>query len=342
MPTGSDVIQRTDEKPAFSDDLLGQVMQPENIQTAWLRVRANKGAAGIDGMTIDVFPDWVKSGGWKRVVNELEMGCYYPFPVRRVEIDKPDGGKRPLGIPTVVDRIIQQAIAQVLTPLFDPHFSNNSFGFRPNRNGQQAVKQVQSIIKTGRRFAVDVDLSRFFDRVNHDLLMTYLGDKVNDPRLLKLIKRAGERVLGSISRFLQNRLKLVVNTTKSHVVKTGESQFLGFTFKGGRLHWHRKTLQKFKQRIRQLTNRNWGVSMNYQLFRISQYLRGWIQYFGIANSYQRCVEPDHWMVIEIYQSSSRAVERMASRWKTIYQRLPPTCCHSIAALTPASSRALIL
>lgn len=358
MPTGSDVTQRTDKKPAFSDDLLGQVMQPENIQAAWLRVRANKGAAGIDGMTIDAFPDWVKSGAWKRVVNELEMGCYYPFPVRRVEIDKPDGGKRPLGIPTVIDRIIQQAIAQILTPLFDPHFSNNSFGFRPNRNGQQAVKQVQSIIKTGRRFAVDVDLSRFFDRVNHDLLMTYLGDKVNDPRLLKLIKRylqagvmdnqryhesregvpqggplspllanimldpldkelekrghlfaryaddftilvksqrAGERVLGSISRYLQNRLKLVVNTTKSHVVKTGESQFLGFTFKGARLHWHWKTLRKLKQRIRQLTNRNWGVSMNYQLFRISQYLRGWIQYFGITNSYQRCVELDHWI-----------------------------------------------
>jgi RNA-directed DNA polymerase len=122
-------------------------------------------------------------------MNELRSGQYQPAPVRRVEIDKPDGGKRQLGIPTIVDRVIQQAIAQVLTPIFAPTFSDNSFGFRPNRNGQQAVKQVQSIIKTGRRFTVDVDLSKFFDRVNHDLLMTHLSYKVKDKRLLRLIKR---------------------------------------------------------------------------------------------------------------------------------------------------------
>jgi RNA-directed DNA polymerase len=273
--SGEDVTQRIAVKPAFSEDLLGQALQPQNLETAWKRVRANKGAAGIDGMTIDDFPTWARSGEWKVIVEELETGQYYPLPVRRVEIDKPDGGKRQLGIPTVTDRVIQQAIAQVLTPIFDPDFSNNSFGFRPNRNGQQAVKQVQSIIKTGRRFAVDVDLSKFFDRVNHDLLMTFLGDKVKDKRLLKLIKRylragfidnqlyseshegvpqggplspllanimldpldkelekrghkfaryaddftilvkskrAGERVLRSISSYLQHRLKLIVNT----------------------------------------------------------------------------------------------------------------------------------
>ena len=179
-PSGDDVTQRTDMKLTFSIDLLEQVLNSENLQAAWKRVRANKGAAGIDGMTIDEFPAWVRSGHWNEIVRELETGHYYPFSVRRVEIDKPDGGKRQLGIPTVTDRVIQQAIAQVLTPIFDPDFSNNSFGFRPNRNGQQAVKQVQGIIKTGRRFAVDVDLSKFFDRVNHDLLMTYLGYKVKD------------------------------------------------------------------------------------------------------------------------------------------------------------------
>ena len=357
-PPGGDVTQRIVMKPAFRTDLLEQVLRPDNLQVAWKQVRANKGAAGIDGMTIDEFPDWVKSGNWKRVVQELETDQYYPYPVRRVDIDKPDGGKRQLGIPTVTDRVIQQAIAQVLTPIFDPGFSNNSFGFRPHRNGQQAVKQVQSIIKTGRRFAVDVDLSKFFDRVNHDLLMTFLGYKVKDKRLLKLIKRylragfidnqlysesregvpqggplspllanimldpldkelekrghlfaryaddftilvksqrAGERVLNSISHYLQNRLKLVVNTTKSRVVKTSESKFLGFTFKGQRIQWHPKTLEKFKQRVRHLTNRNWGVSMRYQLFKISQYLRGWINYFGIANCYQRCLDLDHWI-----------------------------------------------
>ena len=357
-PSGDGVTQRIDMKPAFSEDLLAHVLQPENLQAAWQRVRANKGAAGIDGMTVDAFPAWVKDGHWKEVVGELKTGLYHPFPVRRVEIDKPDGGKRQLGIPTVTDRVIQQAIAQVLTPIFDPDFSNNSFGFRPHRNGQQAVKQVQSIIKTGRRFSVDVDLSKFFDRVNHDLLMTHLGYKVKDKRLLKLIKRylragvidnqrysesregvpqggplspllanimldpldkelekrghqfaryaddftilvkskrAGERVLHSVSRYLQQRLKLVVNTTKSRVVKTNDSKFLGFTFRAGNIHWHPKTLLKFKQQVRRLTNRNWGVSMKYQLFKISQYLRGWINYFGIAKGYQRCVELDHWI-----------------------------------------------
>ena len=357
-PSGDGVTQRVDMKPAFSEDLLGHVLQPENLQAAWKRVRANKGAAGIDGMTVDAFPTWVKDGHWKEVVGELKTGLYHPFPVRRVEIDKPDGGKRQLGIPTVTDRVIQQAIAQVLTPIFDPDFSNNSFGFRPHRNGQQAVKQVQAIIKTGRRFSVDVDLSKFFDRVNHDLLMTHLGYKVKDKRLLKLIKRdlragvidnqlfsesregvpqggplspllsnimldpldkelekrghqfaryaddftilvkskrAGERVLHSVSRYLQQRLKLVVNTTKSHVVKASESKFLGFTFRGGRIQWHPKTLLKFKQQVRRLTNRNWGVSMKYQLFKISQYLRGWINYFGIAKGYQLCVDLDHWI-----------------------------------------------
>ena len=356
-PTGGDVTQRRDLKPAFSDDLFERVLQRDNILNAWQRVRANKGAAGIDGMTINEFPAWAKQH-WKTTVTDLNTGRYQPSPVRRVEIDKPDGGTRQLGIPTVVDRVIQQAIAQVLTPIFDPGFSNNSFGFRPRRNGQQAVKQVQGIIKEGRRFAVDVDLSKFFDRVNHDLLMTHLGRKVKDKRLLKLIKiylragvidnqfyiesregvpqggplspllanimldpldkelekrehkfaryaddftilvksqRAGERVLRSISRYLQDRLKLVVNTTKSHVVKTNESKFLGFTFRAGRIQWHPKTLLKFKQQVRRLTNRNWGVSMKYQLFKISQFIRGWINYFGIANCYQLCVDLDHWI-----------------------------------------------
>ena len=358
MPTGSDVIQRTDKQPAFNDDLLESILHAENILEAWKRVRANKGAAGIDGMSIDDFPAWAREGNWARIATELRSEQYRPSPVRRVEIDKPEGGKRQLGIPTIVDRVIQQAIAQVLSPIFDPTFSDNSFGFRPNRNGQQAVKQVQRIIKTGRRYTVDVDLEKFFDRVNHNLLMTLLGYKVKDKRVLRLIKRylragfidnqlysesregvpqggplspllsnimldpldkelekrghpfaryaddftilvksprAGERVLRSISHFLNHRLKLTVNTVKSHVVKTSECKFLGFTFKSGRIQWHPKTLLRFKRQVRRLTNRNWGVSMRYQLFKLSQYLRGWIKYFGIASGYQRCVELDHWI-----------------------------------------------
>jgi len=382
-PTGGDVIQRIGMKPAFSIDLLEQVLSSENLQAAWKRVRANKGAAGVDGMTIDEFPAWVKSGNWIKVTTELETGQYQPAPVRRVEIDKPDGGKRQLGIPTITDRVIQQAIAQVLTPIFDPDFSENSFGFRPNRNGQQAVKQVQSIIKTGYRFAVDVDLSKFFDRVNHDLLMSLLGRKIQDKRLLKLIKsylragfidnqffhetregvpqggplspllanimldpldkelekrghsfaryaddftilvksqRAGKRVLQSISRFLQNRLKLIVNTVKSHVVKTNESKFLGFTFKGSQIHWHPNSLNTFKQHVRRLTNRNWGVSMHYQLFKLSQYLRGWINYFGIAKGYQRCVDLDHWIRRRVRMAYWRQWRKPRTKVRSLMRR----------------------
>lgn len=358
MPPGSDVAQRTATKPAFSDDLLDAVLQRANLQKAWKQVRANKGAAGIDGMTIDEFPAWVKVGHWTVVQQSIRSGDYQPAPVRRVEIDKPDGGKRQLGIPTVTDRVIQQAIAQILMPRFDPGFSADSYGFRPGRNAHQAVRRVQSILKERKRFAVDVDLSKFFDRVNHDLLMTHLGRKVRDKRLLALIarylragiidnqfylesregvpqggplspllanimldpldkelerrghqfaryaddftivvssRRAGDRVLASISHYLEHRLKLTVNTAKSRVVKTNDSKFLGFTFKGTQIHWHPNTLRKFKQRIRVLTNRNWGVSMHYQLFRIRQYLRGWINYFGIATGYQRCCDLDHWI-----------------------------------------------
>ena len=174
-------------QPSFNSDLFQQVLKPENLHRAWRQVKANKGAAGIDGMTIDEFPLWMQQGGWQQCKTQLELEEYQPSAVRRVEIDKPDGGKRKLGIPNVIDRVIQQAIAQILTPLFDPFFSANSFGFRPNRNAKQAVLQVRDIIKQKRKFAVDVDLSKFFDRVNHDLLMTQLRSKVQDKRLLALI-----------------------------------------------------------------------------------------------------------------------------------------------------------
>ncbi len=192
-------------KPAFSENLFEYVLQRDNLSAAWKRVRANKGAAGVDGMTIEDFPAWAKSGHWERVTNELVTASYQPSPVRRVEIDKPDGGKRQLGIPTVTDRVIQQAIAQILTPIFDPTFSNNSFEFRPNRNEQQAAKQVQSIIKEGRRFAVDVALSKFFDRVNHDLLMTHLSYKVKDKALLKLIAKYLRAGIMDKNHFVESR-----------------------------------------------------------------------------------------------------------------------------------------
>src|SRR3990167_2483459 len=187
-PTGGVEGARRIAQPALHVALMERVLAAENLRRAWKRVKANRGAPGIDGMHIEDFAQFARER-WPSIRERLVDGNYRPQPVRRVLIPKPGGGERPLGIPTVTDRVIQQAIAQVLTPIFDPDFSDNSFGFRPNRNGQQAVKQVQGIIKTGRRFAVDVDLSKFFDRVNHDLLMTLLGRKIKDKRLLRLIKR---------------------------------------------------------------------------------------------------------------------------------------------------------
>lgn len=356
-PTGDYIAQRDDIKHPFNPDLFEQVWAADNLKRAWQQVRANKGVAGVDGMKIDHFLDWARQH-WQQCRIQLLNGEYRPQPVKRVEIDKPEGGKRQLGIPTVIDRVIQQAISQILTPIVDPTFSQNSFGFRPHRNAQQAVNQVHGYIKQKRPIAVDVDLSKFFDRVNHDLLMSKLAVHIQDKRLLALIghylragilenktvlpctegvpqggplspllsnilldsldkelerrghyfaryaddfiilvksKRAGCRVLSSISRYLETRLKLVVNTTKSQVVNVSQSKFLGFTFANGRITWHSKTLQKFKQQVRLLTNRNWGVSMQYQLYKLSQYLRGWINYFGMANAYQHCVDLDHWI-----------------------------------------------
>jgi RNA-directed DNA polymerase len=346
------------------------------------RLRANKEAPGIDQMTLDNFPAWAKAH-WAEVKEQRWQGRYRPQPVRRVEIPKPDGGVRLLGVPTVLDRLIQQAIAQVLAPLFDGNFSAHSYGFRPHRSTHQAVRQIQADIRSGRKIAVDIDLSKFFDRVNHDLLMTRLGRKVRDKRLLRLIKRylcagvmdgeafyathegvpqggplspllanilldsldrelerrghrfaryaddiiivlgsqrAGERVLRSLNRYLEQRLKLVVNREKSRVVKVGDSQFLGFTFRAGRVHWHAKSEERFKHRVRQLTNRNWGVSMRYQLFKLSQYLRGWINYFGIASGYQRCVELDHWIRRRVRMAYWRQWRRPRTKVQNLLKR----------------------
>ena len=356
-PNGDYAKQRHVSQPAFNDTLFEQVFSRNNMQRAWQQVKRNKGAAGCDGMRIEHFPNWAKIQ-WQHCKSQLYNGNYRPQPVKRIEIEKPDGGIRLLGIPTVIDRVIQQAINQVLTPIFDPTFSSSSFGFRPERSGQQAARQVMSIIKQKRTIAVDVDLSKFFDCVNHDLLMSKLALKIQDKALLALIgrylragvmikgkfqrttegvpqgsplspllsnilldnldkelenrghqfaryaddfiilvrsKRAGERVLKSISRYLKERLKLTVNTRKSQVVTVNQSKFLGFTFTKRHIKWHPKTVKQFKYRVRQLTNRNWGVSMEYQLTKLRLYLRGWINYFGIANTYQQCVDLDEWI-----------------------------------------------
>lgn len=190
-------VQRDDstraavEKSALDDDansLMEEIVDELNMETAWARVKANRGAAGPDGITVDDFPEWFRPQ-WETVRRQLLDGTYRPQAARRVTIDKPDGGTRDLGIPNLIERVIQQAIVLVLTSIFDPEFSESSFGYRPYRSAQDAVRQVQTIIRSGRRWCVDMDLSKFFDRVQHDVLMARMARKVRDRRLLKLIGR---------------------------------------------------------------------------------------------------------------------------------------------------------
>ncbi len=350
-------MQHVTETPDPNDPMLERILSRSNMQQAWKRVKANKGAPAIDNMSIKEFPAFA-CDQWDLIRESLLNGSYQPLPVKRVEIPKPTGGTRPLGIPTVLDRLIQQAIAQVLTPVFDSEFSNFSYGFRFGRSAHDAVRKVQQYAKTGYRIAVDMDLSKFFDRVNHDVLMHRVARKVSDKRVLKLIGKylragvkidgrleksrkgvsqggplspllanillddldkelerrghkfaryaddfiilvksrlAGERVSKSIKAFIERKLKLQINENKSGVAHINETQFLGFTFRGAKICWSDKAFREFKRRIKQLTGRSWFVSMEYRMKKLAQYLRGWMNYFGISEYYRPVPEIDHWL-----------------------------------------------
>jgi RNA-directed DNA polymerase len=356
-PTGGVNMRHVMESPNPNDHLLERILAWENVLKAWKRVESNKGAHGIDNMSIEDFPAFIREN-WVNIRESLLAGTYQPLPVRRVEIPKATGGTRPLGIPTVLDRLIQQAIYQVLMPIFDPDFSDHSYGFRPGRSAHDAVFKVREYIREGYRVAVDMDLSKFFDTVNHDVLMHRVARKVRDKRVLRLIgkylragvmvhgrlqktrkgvpqggplspllanillddldkelekrghrfvryaddfsilvksQRSGERVMTSVQKFLERKLKLKVNQDKSQVAKTDQTNFLGFTFKGTKIRWSDKAFQEFKRRIKELTGRSWFVSMEYRLEKLAQYLRGWMNYFGISEYYRPIPEIDHWL-----------------------------------------------
>jgi RNA-directed DNA polymerase len=356
-PTGGVEGVRRIAQPALHVGLMEEVLAAENLRRAWKQVKANRGAPGIDGMPIEEFARFAREH-WPAIRERLADGSYRPQPVRRVMIPKPGGGERPLGIPSVTDRLIQQAIAQVLTPIFDPGFSESSFGFRPNRSAHGALRQVQADIRAGYRIAVDLDLAKFFDNVRHDLLMARVARRVGDKRLLALIgrylragvmagetfepselgtpqggplspllanillddldrelerrghrfaryaddllilvrsHRAGERVKRSITAYLARRLRLPVNEQKSRVAPIDECEFLGFTFRKGKLRWSDLAFKDFKHRVRRLTARSWGVSMAWRLHKLAQYLRGWMGYFGISQYYRPIPELDEWL-----------------------------------------------
>ena len=343
--TESFVAKRRTESLAIGGELMEEVCEWENCKQALARVKANKGSAGVDGMTVEQLPEHLKQH-WPAIREQLLSGTYRPQPVRRVEIPKPDGGMRKLGIPTVLDRFVQQAVMQVLQRRWDRTFSEHSYGFRPGRSAHQGVKQAQQCMAEGYRWVVDLDLEKFFDRVNHDKLMATLAARVSDKHLLKLIRaflragvmenglvspvyegtpqggplspllsnivldefdreverrglrfaryaddcniyvrsqRAGSRVMESLARFITMKLKLKVNAQKSAVARPWERKFLGFSFTNERAPRRRiapKAVDRFKERVRELTGRTRGVSVERMAEDLSRYLRGWIGYFG--------------------------------------------------------------
>jgi RNA-directed DNA polymerase len=339
------VAKRRTESLAIGEEVMEEVCERENCKQALARVKANKGSAGVDGMTVEQLPEHLKQH-WPAIREQLLSGTYRPQPVRRVEIPKPEGGIRKLGIPTVLDRFVQQAVMQVLQRRWDRTFSEHSYGFRPGRSAHQAVKQAQRYMAEGYRWLVDLDLEKFFDRVNHDKLMAKLAERVSDKHLLKLIRaflragvmenglvspvdegtpqggplspllsnivldefdreverrglrfaryaddcniyvrsrRAGSRVMESLARFITTKLKLKVNAQKSAVARPWERKFLGFSFTNEEAPRRRiapKAVDRFKERVRELTGRTRGVSVERMAEDLSRYLRGWIGYFG--------------------------------------------------------------
>ena len=366
------------ESPARTNRLMEEVCERENLKEALRRVKANKGSAGVDGMTVGGITDYLKQH-WPAIREQLLNGTYEPRPVRRVEIPKPDGGVRKLGIPTVLDRLIQQAVMQVLQRRWDPTFSNYSFGFRPGRSAQQAVAQAQQYIAEGHGWCVDLDLEKFFDRVNHDKLMGQIAKRVEDKRLLKLIRaflnagvmenglvspsvegtpqggplspllsnlvldeldrelerrghrfvryaddcniyvrseRAGQRVMESVTQFITQKLKLKVNEAKSAVARPQERKFLGFSFSAGpevKRVIAPKALDRFKQRIREITGRAKGVSMKTTMEELASYMRGWRSYFGFCETPEVLLSLTRWVRLRLRAAMWR-------QWKTPRRR----------------------
>ena len=342
-------------------DLLGQALARENMARAWKRVKANKGSAGVDGRTVQDTGEYLKQA-WPDIRRRLLDGSYRPEPVRRVGIPKPGGGMRELGIPTVVDRLIQQALLQVLQPLIDPTFSEHSHGFRPGRSAHGAVLEAQQYVQAGCRVVVDVDLEKFFDRVNHDILMDRLAKRVADKRVLRLIRRflqagilahgvhserfegtpqggplspllanvlldevdrelerrghkfvryaddcnvyvrsrkAGERVLQAL-RGCYARLALKVNESKTAVAKVWGRKFLGYCFRAGPQGAVKRAvagqaLQKLRARIRQLTGRNRGRSLEQIAQDLRGYVPGWKAYFRLVQTPTVMGDLDEWL-----------------------------------------------
>ena len=329
--------------------LLERILSRGNMYMALEKVKANKGAGGIDGIEIDEIDQYLREN-WVEIRDKIRRRKYKPQPVRRVEIPKPNGGVRNLGIPTVVDRVIEQAITQVLTPIAEPHFSEYSYGFRPDRRAQQAIVKLLEYFNDGYTYIVDIDLEKFFDNVPQDKLMTLVHNLINDPDTESLIRKylnagvmvkgkyekttkgtpqggnlspllsnimlneldrelesrglhfvryaddcvitvgssaAANRVMASVTRWIEKKLGLKVNAAKSKVTTPTKLKYLGFGFWKGIEGWkakpHKDSIKRFERKLKQLTKRSWSVKMDYRIMRLNQVIRGWINYFRMGS-----------------------------------------------------------
>ena len=327
--------------------VIEKVLSKDNLNEAYKQVIRNKGASGIDEMTCEEVKDYLKVNGDK-LINQILNREYQPLPVRRVEIPKPNGGIRKLGVPTVVDRIIQQALVQVLTPIFEPTFSEYSYGFRPNRRCQNAIDRTLELINNGYEWIVDLDLEKFFDNVPHDKLIRIIDNEVKDSDITSLIMKylkagvmingtfeetnvgtpqggnlspllsniyltlldkeleirglhfaryaddcvifvktenAAKRVMYSITHFIETKLKLKVNATKTHITKPNNLKYLGFSFYKDikqdvwKSRPHKESFIRLFTKLKTLVKRSWSVDLTYRIKKINEVLRGWINYY---------------------------------------------------------------
>ena len=338
--------------------LLEEILSRDNMKLAYKKVKANKGASGIDGITIEEVDKYLKEN-WVTIRDKIRKRRYKPKPVRRVEIPKPNGGVRNLGVPTVVDRIIEQAIVQRLTPIVEPHFSEYSYGFRPNRRAQQAILKLLEYFNDGYTYVVDIDLEKFFDNVPQDKLMTLVGKLIQDPDTESLIRKylnagvmvrgryeetnkgtpqggnlspllsnimlneldkelearglrfvryaddcviavgssaAANRVMHTITKWIEKKLGLKVNATKTKVTTPSKLKYLGFGFwkdaEGWKARPHKESVQRFERKLKQLTKRSWPVSMDYRIEKLNQVIRRWVNYFRMGSMKNNLIRID--------------------------------------------------
>jgi group II intron reverse transcriptase/maturase len=388
-------VQRN-EDTSGTESLMEKVVARENMLAALRRVESNKGAPGNDEMTVEELRGYLKTN-WEQIKTALLADTYKPQAVRRVEIPKPDGGVRLLGIPSVTDRLIQQALLQVLTPIFDPTFSDFSFGFRPGRSAHDAVKLAREYIEAGYDWVVDIDLAKFFDQVNHDKLMVRVWRRVKDKRVLHLIRRylqagvmlngvvvateegtpqggplspllanimlddldklleqrghrfcryaddcniyvrsqrAGDRTMSAVRRFIEGRLGLKLNEEKSKVDRPHNRKFLGFSFfrrKGIQFRIAPKTIERFKARVREITARSNGWSMERRIRALYTYLRGWMQYFRLARTPSVYRDLDGWVLRRLRLCLWKQWKRARTRLRELRALgLPEWVCFELA------------